>query len=61
MLIPRLELNDSFVEYFDQSVKSRRDTDFVVNHLTGIYQMEFVVHSGRSDGDYDPVYVEAME
>ena len=60
-VIPQLELNDSFVEYFDERVEFRRDTDFVMSHLTGIYQVEYAMHSGASDGVYDPVYVRALD
>ncbi|MDE0047789.1 MAG: RND transporter, partial [bacterium] len=38
--IPRNELNDVFLHYFDESVEFRRDADFTVENLTGLYTME---------------------
>lgn len=35
--IPRLELNDQFVNYFDERVAFRTDTDYAMENLTGIY------------------------
>ena len=39
-LIPTNELDDRFVEYFDESITFRTDTDFTAANLTGIYQIE---------------------
>ena len=38
--IPLNELNDVFLHYFDESVEFRRDADFTVENLTGLYTME---------------------
>lgn len=39
--IPRNELNDVFVHYFDESVEFRSHADFTVDNLTGIYQLDY--------------------
>ncbi len=49
-LIPRNELNDVFVNYFDSSVQFRLDTDFAVENLTGVYQVEYSLESGEANG-----------
>jgi uncharacterized protein len=53
----RLETNDQFVEYFDQSVPFRRDVDFTMKHLSGIYRLEFQVPSGEPTGINEPAYL----
>ena len=59
--IPRNELNDVFVEYFDDSVEFRRDADFTVEHLTGLYTMEYSLVSGGSGGIGDPAFLAGVE
>ena len=55
--IPRNELNDVFLHYFDESIEFRRDADFTVEHLTGIYTMEYSLASGEPGGVGDPDYL----
>ena len=43
--LPRNELNDVFIEYFDETIQFRNDTDFTVNNLTGMYLIDFSVES----------------
>lgn len=59
--IPMNELNDQFVEYFDERVDFRRDTDYASANLTGIYQLEFSLDSGESGGIADPAYLAKIE
>jgi hypothetical protein len=49
-LIPRNELNDIFVNYFDPSIHFRRDTDHVTKRLTGLYFVDYSVPSGQASG-----------
>lgn len=44
--IPKNELNDIFVNYFDKRVEFRTDTDFIVDNLTGVYFIDFSLDSG---------------
>ncbi len=55
--IPRNELNDVFLHYFDESIEFRRDADFTVENLTGIYTMEYALASGEPGGIVDPAYL----
>lgn len=59
--IPRNELNDEFVKYFDKSVPFRVDTDFTSANLTGIYQIGYDLRSGKSRGINDPEYLKHIE
>ena len=55
--IPRNELNDVFLHYFDESVEFRRDADFTVENLTGLYTMEYSLASGGPGEISDPAYL----
>ena len=59
--IPSNELNDQFVEYFDESVKFRTDTDFAAENLSGINTLEFSLKSGESGGISNPEYLSKLE
>lgn len=52
--------NDEFVEYFDDSVQFRRDSDFINDNLTGFYNVEFSVGSGESGGINNPGYLKNL-
>ncbi len=55
--IPRNELNDEFVRYFDQKIAFRADTDFATQNLTGIYLLQYSIPAGGSNGISDPVFL----
>ncbi len=59
--IGQVQFNDAFVEYFDQRVAFRRDTDFTQKHLTGIYQIEYAIDSGNPHGVMDPEYLARLD
>ncbi len=59
--IPRIELNDQFVRYFDEDISFRSDTDFVMANLTGTYQVHFSVPSGETNGASNPEYLAGLE
>ena len=61
MFIPKNELNDSFVKYFDERMVFRQDTDFVVDNLTGIYTIEYSLGAGESGGISNPDYLNKLE
>ena len=57
-LLPRLEINDQFVHYFDTSMQFRRDTDFATQHLTGIAQLEYSLDAGAASAINEPAYLQ---
>jgi predicted RND superfamily exporter protein len=59
--IPRNELNDVFVEYFDERVEFRTDTDFIVDNLTGIYWIDFSLDAGESGGISEPDFLAKVQ
>ena len=59
--IPRNELNDVFVHYFDDSIAFRVDTDFTTANLTGIYNVHFDLRAAEEGGVSDPRFLEEVE
>lgn len=62
-LIPLNEANDIYVEYFDESIQFRTDTDFVVDNLTGMYLIDFSLNSKDDGGNgiATPVFLQQVE
>lgn len=60
-MVPRNELNDVFVDYFDQTIEFRRDTDYAAAHLTGVYFMDFAIRTTEPGGISDPHFLQSVE
>ena len=60
-MIPRNELNDNFVKYFDQTVEFRRDSDFVDSKLSGLDAILYSLGAGDSGAVSDPAYLTKVE
>jgi hypothetical protein len=60
ILVPRIELNDQFVNYFDKSIKFRTDTEFAIKHLSGMYQHQYSVTADGSQGINKPEYLAGL-
>ncbi|WP_353777258.1 efflux RND transporter permease subunit [Winogradskyella sp. 3972H.M.0a.05] len=52
--------NDEFINYFDESVEFRSDTDYISENLTGIYNIEYSIGSGESGGINNPEYLKNL-
>jgi predicted RND superfamily exporter protein len=59
-MVPRIELNDQFVQYFDKSFPFRADTDFAMENLSGIYQVNWSLEAGQEGGISDPGYLKRV-
>ena len=59
--IPRNEINDEFVKYFDESIEFRRAADFLNDNLSGIYNIEISIDSGTVGGISEPVFLAKIE
>jgi predicted RND superfamily exporter protein len=59
-VVPANELNDDFVDYFDNSVVFRQHTDFSTQRLTGLYQLEFDLRASESGGISEPEYLRTV-
>lgn len=60
-LAAQLENNDQFIQYFGKSMAFRRDVDFTVKNLSGIYRLEFQLGSGSAGGIMQPAYLERVD
>ena len=61
MGIPRNELSDNWTRYFDDRYQYRRDTDFVIENLTGLDALEYSLNSGGAGSITDPGYLRAVD
>ena len=59
--IPRIELNDQWVNYFEESIEFRTDTDYTMDHLAGIYSIEYSIPAGESGGISNPEYLAKLD
>ncbi|MGW8370172.1 MAG: efflux RND transporter permease subunit, partial [Gammaproteobacteria bacterium] len=58
--IPTIQFNDQWIEYFDQRVEFRRDTDRAVEHF-GMYPIEYSLPALSSGGISEPEYLDNLE
>lgn len=59
--IPRIELDDQFLEYFDESITFRRDVDFTVENLQGAVGVHFAIGSGEAGGVSETAYLTKLQ
>ena len=55
--IPRNELNDEFVKYFDETIAFRRATDFLNENMGGIYSIEYSLDTGSEGAISEPTFL----
>ncbi len=60
-LSTRNQINDEFIRYFSTNTDFRQHTDFLAENMTGIYGMEYSLHSGTEQGISDPTYLRDVE
>ncbi|OUR95147.1 RND transporter [Gammaproteobacteria bacterium 42_54_T18] len=58
--IPKNELNDDFVKYFDEEFPFRIATEFMQENLSGMTLLEISVKTGIPSGINDPGFLRAM-
>ncbi len=59
--IPRIELTDNWLQYLDERYEFRRDTDFVIDNLTGMENLEYSLNAGRDGGITDLGYLRKID
>ena len=59
--ISSIRINNQFVEWFDSDYPIRRDTEYTMNNLTGIYQLIFNVPAEESGGMNEPEYLSNLD
>ncbi|MFT6389904.1 MAG: putative RND superfamily exporter protein [Cellvibrionaceae bacterium] len=58
--VPQNELNDNFVEYFDESVPFRQASDFMQERMSGLMTQEIEVNTKESSGINKPAYLSTL-
>jgi len=59
--IPRLTVDENFVKNFAKGLEIRDDSDFTQQHLTGLFNMEFSLGTGREGGINTPEYMAKVD
>ncbi|HHB92259.1 MAG TPA: RND family transporter [Thioploca sp.] len=59
--VPRNELNDIFVKYFDHSFSFRIAADFSNDNLTGTDAISYSLNSGTAEGISNPAFLRQVE
>ena len=59
--LPRNELNDIFVHYFDETIEFRTDSDFTTDNLTGLYNIEYSLKAKKEGGINEPAFLQEIE
>ncbi len=59
--IPKNELNDVFVEYFDTTVPFRVKTDHITENLSGMYFIDYSLDAKESSGISEPEFLRQIE
>jgi len=59
--VPLNELNDDFVKFFSERIEFRRDTDFALQNLGGLYLLDYSLESGQDGGISDPAFQQDID
>jgi predicted RND superfamily exporter protein len=58
--IPTLDFNDQWIEYFDERIEFRTDSDQALNHF-GLYPIEYSIPANGPGGISEPEYLANLE
>ena len=61
IFVPKNELNDVFVHYFDETIEFRQDSDYIDKNLTGLYIVDYSLESGEQGGISKPEFLNEVE
>ena len=59
--IPHNEVTDNWTQYLDERYEFRRDTDFVIENLTGMETLEYSLSAGGEGGIAQPEYLARVD
>ncbi len=59
-MIPNIIIDDNFVEYFDESIEFRTDSDYVIDNLTGINTAFYSIEAGEAQGVNSPKFLDGI-
>jgi len=58
---PINQFNDEFIKYFDEAMDFRQGTDFLAEHMGGLYTLEVAIHADSEGGINDPVFLQKLD
>lgn len=61
IFLPKNQLNDIFVHYFDETISFRQDSDYIDKNLTGLYVIDYSLETGQDSGINEPGYLNEVE
>ncbi len=59
--VPKNEINDDFLKYFDEDISFRADTDWISQNLSGLNAIQFDMRSDGENGISDPDFLKKLE
>ena len=59
--VPKNQINDEFVKYFDESIPFRTASDYSAEHLVGPYSAEYSIKSGEEGAISEPAYLAKVD
>ncbi len=59
--IPRNQLDDVFLQYFEEEIQFRTDSDFVLDNLTGLGFVDYSLDAGESGAISEPEFLAQVE
>lgn len=59
--LPRNQINDTFVTYFDKDLPVRTSAEFAIENMGGLYAVSLSFPAGRDGGISDPSYMRGLE
>lgn len=60
-LVPRNQINDEFVKYFDESMDFRQASDYSAEHLIGPYTLEYSLQTSEEGAISEPEYLAKVD
>lgn len=60
-VIPTIGLDDQWVKYFDHRIQFRGDAEFAIEHLAGLYPIEYSAEAGEPGGISNPDYLVKLD
>jgi len=60
-VVPTMELGDRFLTMLNRTLEFRRDTDLMVEKLTGVDMIYFSIESGEAGGVADPAFLRKVD
>ena len=60
-MVTRVQLDDQWVEYFDERIEFRGDVEFAIEHLGGVYFVEYSIEADEANGVSNPEYLKNLE